>query len=90
IYDAVQADGFALALIEALRRGETLRAMSAPGMDGGDGIRFTATDALAAIDLSDEAEVRRLGVEQSNTSVLVDSQIVLKVLRRLVEGEHPE
>ncbi|MBF5094860.1 maltose alpha-D-glucosyltransferase [Azospirillum sp. INR13] len=90
IYDAVQADSFALALIEALRRGETLQAMSAPGMAGSGSIRFTATDALAAIELSEETEVRRLGVEQSNTSVLVDSQIVLKVLRRLVEGEHPE
>ncbi|PWC36533.1 maltose alpha-D-glucosyltransferase [Azospirillum sp. TSO35-2] len=85
LYDAVQADGFALSLIEALRRGETLQAAS-----GGDSIRFAPTEALAAITLSEEPEVRRLGVEQSNTSVLVDSQIVLKVLRRLVEGEHPE
>ncbi|MBP2302862.1 maltose alpha-D-glucosyltransferase [Azospirillum picis] len=88
VYDAVQADAFALSLIEALRRGDTLQTTSGDGT--GDSIRFTPTEALAAVELSAEPEVRRLGVEQSNNSVLIDSQIVLKVLRRLVEGEHPE
>ncbi|MCG5241347.1 maltose alpha-D-glucosyltransferase [Azospirillum doebereinerae] len=85
LYDAVQADGFILSLLDALRQGKAL-----PATGGTGTIRFTPTQQIAAVELSAEPEVRRLGVEQSNNSVLVDSQIVVKVLRRLVEGEHPE
>ncbi len=85
LYDAVQADGFVLALLDALRQGRAL-----PTTNGIGAVRFQPTRRLADIDLPEEPEVRRLGVEQSNDSVLVDSQIVVKLLRRLAEGVHPE
>ncbi|SMH58643.1 maltose alpha-D-glucosyltransferase [Azospirillum agricola] len=85
LYDAVQTDGFVLSLLDALRQGRALPANGSAGT-----IRFTPTRQLEAIELAAEPEVRRLGVEQSNNSVLVDSQIVVKVLRRLVAGQHPE
>jgi maltose alpha-D-glucosyltransferase/alpha-amylase len=38
----------------------------------------------------DEPTVERLGLEQSNTSVLIGEDMILKALRRLQPGIHPE
>ena len=83
IYDAVTSDQFVLALVEAMRKGTEL--------SGADGMTcFTSTEALAQIDLGNAPEIRRLGVEQSNSSVIIGDHAVLKIFRRLSEGEHPE
>jgi len=50
------------------------------------GSRTAALDQL----LSGDMRERRLGVEQSNTSVLVGDRLILKVYRLLEEGENPE
>ncbi|MCW2237332.1 maltose alpha-D-glucosyltransferase [Azospirillum canadense] len=83
IVDAVQTDAFTRSLLDALREGRELPASSGT-------LRFTPTARMAELTLGEDAEIRRLGVEQSNSSVLVDSQAVLKVFRRLTPGSHPE
>jgi maltose alpha-D-glucosyltransferase / alpha-amylase len=83
IYDAFTSDQFVLALIDAMREGKEL-----PSDDGA--MHFSSTKALADIDLGTAPDIRRLGVEQSNSSVIVGDQAVLKIFRRLSEGEHPE
>ncbi|HEY0838241.1 MAG TPA: maltose alpha-D-glucosyltransferase [Azospirillum sp.] len=83
IYDGAHADGFALALLGALREGRELKASEGA-------ILFRPTARMAELDLGEAPEVRRIGVEQSNTSVLVADQAVVKVLRRLAPGQHPE
>jgi maltose alpha-D-glucosyltransferase/alpha-amylase len=83
IYDAFTSDHFVLALIDAMRKGTELA-----GPDGTT--RFTGTNALAATDLGTTPDIRRLGIEQSNSSVIIGDQAVLKIFRRLSEGEHPE
>ncbi|NYZ11674.1 maltose alpha-D-glucosyltransferase [Azospirillum sp. RWY-5-1] len=83
IYDASASDGFIRTLIGTLRKGDELSAGT--GM-----VRFQPTDRLAAVEVPEDAEIRRLGVEQSNTSVLVGDAMVVKVLRRLQPGLHPE
>lgn len=40
--------------------------------------------------LADPPAVRMLGAEQSNTSVVIDDEVVLKVFRHLEPGENPE
>ncbi|MCA1588641.1 MAG: phosphotransferase, partial [Chloroflexi bacterium] len=54
--------------------------------------RFRGTRAAGAMDglLSAGAGERRLGVEQSNTSVLVGERLMLKLYRLLEEGANPE
>jgi maltose alpha-D-glucosyltransferase/alpha-amylase len=83
IYDAFSSDQFVLAIVDAMRRGTELS-----GPDGTT--RFASTEALAAIDLGNAPDIRRMGVEQSNSSVIISDQAVLKIYRRLSEGEHPE
>jgi maltose alpha-D-glucosyltransferase/alpha-amylase len=83
IYDAFTSEQFVLALVDAMRRGLELTS--------GDGTTcFTATEALAPVDFGNAPDIRRLGVEQSNSSVIIGDQAVLKIFRRLAEGEHPE
>ncbi|WP_448206866.1 maltose alpha-D-glucosyltransferase [Azospirillum sp. sgz302134] len=83
MFDAVQSDAFTLALLGNLREGRELPASTGV-------LRFTPTARMAELTLPEDVEVRRLGVEQSNSSVLVGAQAVLKVFRRLTPGAHPE
>ena len=83
IYDASSDEAFPLAVVEAMR--DQVQIPSSDGI-----IRFTGTDALRALDLPPDAQVRRLGAEQSNSSIIVGDKGVLKLFRRLVAGPHPE
>jgi trehalose synthase-fused probable maltokinase len=68
------------ALAEACRTGATLR---------GDGAELHGSSGpLAAA--APAGRVRPLGVDQSNTSVVLGEQLVLKCYRRLTPGAHPE
>lgn len=54
-------------------------------------VHFQPTSALADIDLDLNAlETRTLSVEQSNSSMIIGERAVLKLLRRLFTGAHPE
>ncbi|MEO3432178.1 maltose alpha-D-glucosyltransferase [Inquilinus sp. CAU 1745] len=78
------ADGdFAQAILDGLRRGAEIK-----GHEGR--LEFTPGSGLADIALEPEDEVRRMGVEQSNTSILLGDKMVLKALRKLSPGVHPE
>jgi maltose alpha-D-glucosyltransferase/alpha-amylase len=83
LFDAAQGDGLALATMAAIAAGRTL--------DGpGGSIRFRPTARMAGLVLPDKPEVRRLGGEQSHTSVLVADMAVVKVFRHIFDGPHPE
>ena len=49
----------------------------------------TRTEAMEGL-MTDDARERRLGVEQSNTSVLVGERLILKTYRLLEDGANPE
>ena len=53
-------------------------------------LRFLPGAGLAALDLPDDAPIRRLSAEQSNSSLIVGDAIMLKLLRRITPGLHPE
>ena len=68
------------ALAEACRTGATLR---------GEGIKLHGlAGPIAAGELTEG--VRPLGIDQSNTSIVLGEQLVLKCYRRLTPGPHPE
>jgi maltose alpha-D-glucosyltransferase / alpha-amylase len=53
-------------------------------------IRFLPTERLAEIDIPREPEIRRLSVEQSNSSLAIGDIAVFKLVRRVFPGIHPE
>ncbi|MGG5821572.1 maltose alpha-D-glucosyltransferase [Falsiroseomonas sp. HW251] len=81
--DAAATEAFPRAVLAACRAGTEV------ATDQGV-IRFRATPALAALEIPDVPEIRRLGAEQSNSSVVIGDSAVLKVLRRIHPGLHPE
>ena len=42
------------------------------------------------LDIADDAPIRRFSAEQSNSSLVVDDRLVLKIVRRAAAGIHPE
>lgn len=89
LHEAVVEDDFVRACAAALRDGH-----EAAGGEGGT-IRFCGTAGLAQVaalqpGALETAEVRRLATEQSNTTVLIGHEIVLKLYRRLEPGTQPE
>jgi maltose alpha-D-glucosyltransferase/alpha-amylase len=83
MYGAASSPDFGVAMVSAMQRGVEIPA--------GDGtIRFSSTGAFDPTVELDPADVRRLGAEQSNTSIVFGSRKVLKLYRRLQPGVHPE
>jgi maltose alpha-D-glucosyltransferase/alpha-amylase len=84
LHDAMASPAFVQAILRGIRA-----AVDVPTLRGGH-ILFQPTKALAEIPSVGEPAVERLGGEQSNTSVLIGDEMILKALRRLQPGIHPE
>ncbi|UFN47284.1 maltose alpha-D-glucosyltransferase [Roseomonas sp. OT10] len=81
--DAFASDDFAHAAIANFRAGATTQS------EEGE-IRFLGSQQLASVEMPEAPEIRRLSAEQSNSSMIVGEQVVLKILRKLAPGIHPE
>jgi trehalose synthase-fused probable maltokinase len=80
--DAMADRGFCLALLEAIRSGATL--------SGAQGrFTLTPTPALAEILPAAARECHPVDGEQSNTSVVYDRRVILKLVRRIEAGASP-
>ena len=84
LVDALSQDGFALALMEAIRQGATMR------LEGANEIRCRKTPLFDQVALPERLVTRRIGAEQSNSSIVFDDYGMLKIYRRLQPGPHPE
>ncbi len=81
--DGFAVDAFARAIFAGLRDGA-----SAPLGEGT--LQFRATARMASLELAEAPEIHRLSAEQSNSSLVVDDAAVLKIIRHVVAGVHPE
>ncbi|MGO4126828.1 maltose alpha-D-glucosyltransferase [Inquilinus sp. YAF38] len=81
--DAFSIRDFPLALIDGLRTGRTV-----PTEDGE--IRFRPTSRMEGFALPPDIEIQWLSAEQSNSSLVLGDKLVLKVIRRIRPGIHPE
>lgn len=81
--DAFADDRMPAAVLAALRS-----KLHLPSDDGE--IQFNGTARLTDIVLPDAPEVRRLSAEQSNSSLIYGEQAVIKIIRRINPGIHPE
>jgi maltose alpha-D-glucosyltransferase/alpha-amylase len=81
--DAFAADALPPAIIRGLRAKAKLR------LHEGE-LRFVPTSQLAEVEIPPDAPIQRLSAEQSNTSLFVGDKAMLKILRRVTAGVHPE
>jgi maltose alpha-D-glucosyltransferase/alpha-amylase len=83
LLDATAEPEFIAALLAKIHASETVG-------DGGQSIEFRPTKAFAEAPLPEIKTVNAVEREQSNSSVIVDNQSVVKILRRITPGIHPE
>ncbi|HVH75074.1 MAG TPA: maltose alpha-D-glucosyltransferase [Stellaceae bacterium] len=83
LVDALSQDGFPLALMAAVEREARIP------LEGGE-LRFRKAAGFAKAAQPERLVVRRLGAEQSNSSLLFEDFAMLKLYRRLQPGPHPE
>ncbi|CUJ51818.1 maltose alpha-D-glucosyltransferase [Achromobacter kerstersii] len=89
--DAFLQPGFVLGVVDALRAGGELdgREGGKPGDKPGV-IRYLPEPGLAELDLGDDPALQWISGEQSNSSVIVGGQAILKLLRNVRPGVSPE
>jgi maltose alpha-D-glucosyltransferase/alpha-amylase len=83
--DAFSLADFATTILERMRSSADLE------IGEGRALRFRSSPSLAnpPLDL-DATALRWLTTEQSNSSLIIDSAIVLKLIRKIASGIHPE
>jgi hypothetical protein len=90
-----QRDGAALAIVEATSLDSFVRALIGLLLDETEvpvQLRAGRTDRLASAVLGGDGgpAIRRGSAEQSNTSIRIGDRAILKVIRKVEEGVHPE
>jgi trehalose synthase-fused probable maltokinase len=83
VYDAAHDPRFHAALALGIATG-----LEATAPTGRRWVVEGASDARASVDASGSTHL--LGVEQSNTSIVIGDAVIVKLFRRLVSGVHPE
>jgi maltose alpha-D-glucosyltransferase / alpha-amylase len=85
LYDAVEDPAFCSALLDAITRRRKFQGESG-------GVVATRTRAFAELrgDPAQELPPTVLRAEQSNTSIVFGSQLILKLFRRVSEGTNPD
>jgi maltose alpha-D-glucosyltransferase/alpha-amylase len=84
LYDGFVVDSFVLAVLDVVRGEERLSSTRGGVFVG------TQTAAMREIDFTSKPKVRRMDVEQSNTSVVIGEHVVLKGYRKVHSGPQPE
>jgi maltose alpha-D-glucosyltransferase/alpha-amylase len=84
LYEAEACEGFVPAVVAALRRNESL-----PTNQGGR-ISFTPTPRLGAELMIEATDVHRIGAGRRNSSLVLASQMMLKIRHRAEAGTDPE
>jgi len=81
--DAFVLESFIRAVVKALSADTILPC-------GEGDLYFTHTAHMDALALPEEPAIRYLSAEQSNSSVVIDGRVVLKMIRKVSGGIHPE
>lgn len=83
ITDGFVLESFIHAVVQGLAQGTVL-----PCEEGQ--LHFSGTEHLSSLALGEAPEVRYLSAEQSNSSVVIGAAMVLKMIRKVSAGVHPE
>jgi maltose alpha-D-glucosyltransferase/alpha-amylase len=79
LYDALADDSLARGAVKAMAEGETAGSVS-----------FHSTSAFGDISMDGDETISRLLAEQSNSSIRIGSKAILKGIRQIRSGAHPE
>jgi maltose alpha-D-glucosyltransferase/alpha-amylase len=81
--DAFALDSLARGVMDGLRKRQVVK------LDDGE-LQFKPTSRIDGLDLAADAEIRRLTAEQSNSSLVIGDKAILKIIRKVAAGIHPE
>ncbi len=81
--DAFTQESFVRAVIEHMQNGSRIDSDRGP-------LVFTGSEVLAGMAVADDLEVAWLSVQQTNSSVVIGGTMVLKLIRQVRPGIHPE
>jgi maltokinase len=81
VFDALAEPARLLDVVRRMDQGEEIEAAEG---------HFSFHRADGIVSVSDDAHVRLMGVEQSNSSLVIDDVLALKVFRKLEPGINPE
>ena len=81
--DAFSLDAFAMLVLHLIREQAVIE--TADGQ-----IRCSTTPLIDKVEIPPQADIRRMTVEQSNSSLVIGDTVVVKVIRHLTAGIHPE
>ena len=84
LIDAIADERFCEALLATIGRGREHPGSRGVTVSGSGGAR------LRRLLSSDDLEVKLIGAEQSNTSVVYGDEVVVKLIRKVEPGENPE
>ena len=82
--DGFASDDFTLSTLDALRREDRIP------LPGGSELQFRKGPTFDALEIPDQPAIRRLSAEQSNSSEIISDLVVLKIVRKVLAGVHPE
>jgi maltose alpha-D-glucosyltransferase/alpha-amylase len=85
--DAFALDGLTDGMLHGLRESTVIE------LENGETkgrLEFRPTSRMEGFELPAEFEIRRLSAEQSNSSWIVGDTLVMKLVRRVLAGVHPE
>ena len=82
--DGFASDDFTIATLDAIRRDERL------SLPAGGELQFRKGPTFDILEIPDPPAIRRLSAEQSNSSEIISDLIVLKIVRKVLAGVHPE
>jgi maltose alpha-D-glucosyltransferase/alpha-amylase len=85
--DAFALDGLTQAMLHGLRESTVMELVN--GETTGR-LEFRPTSRMDGFELPETFEIRRLSAEQSNSSWIVGDALVMKLVRRVLAGIHPE
>lgn len=84
LYDADVSPDFGAAMLSAMRRGDELKTSQ------GGTLRFHPSSLLPLEPPVETSTIRRMGAEQSNSSLNFGDRMAFKIYRRLQSGPNPE
>ncbi len=82
--DGFASDDFTIATLDAIRRNERL------SLPTGGELQFRKGPTFDTLEIPDQPAIRRLSAEQSNSSEIISDLVVLKIVRKVLAGVHPE